>query len=91
MARSEDFAGGVEAARTPQFSTIQSQHARNFQAMSVLDLPHVLPNQNGMGQADLQRRRMGLSESGAGRSQSTVDDQMWIRSPRDFRTNNQES
>lgn len=91
MARSDEFAGGAEGARAPQFATIQSQHARNFQAMSVLDLPHALPNQNGMGQADLQRRRMGLAGSVSGRSQSTVDDQMWIRSPRDFRNDYKES
>ena len=91
MTRTEDFAGGVEGARAPQFSTIQSQHARNFQAMSVLDLPHALPNQNGLGAADLQRRRMGQIGSVSGRSQSTVDDQLWIRAPKDFRNDYKES
>lgn len=81
MARSEDFAGGADAAREPQFKTVQSQHNANFHGMSVLDTPYTIPNQNGMGSADLQRRIMGFHESVSGQSESTFDQSIWLRTP----------
>lgn len=78
MARSEDFAGGAEEVRQPQFRSVQQQHNANFHALSVLDLPSSLPNQNGMGQQDLQRRMMGFTESVSGRATSTFDKQLWM-------------
>lgn len=81
MARSEDFADGAERVRQPQFTSVQQQHNRNFQAMSVLDTPSVRPNQNGLGVADLQRRMIGFKDSATGRSESTYDQQIWLSHP----------
>jgi hypothetical protein len=81
MARSEDFAGGAEEVRQPQFQSVQQQHNRNFRAMSVLDTPSVIPNQNGMGTSDLQRRMIGFRDSATGRSESTYDKQIWLSHP----------
>ncbi len=77
MTRSEEFQGGNESARSPQFRSVQQQANRNFQATSVLD--NVLPNQNGMGRADLERRMVGSRNSPVGRSQTTFDKQLWLR------------
>lgn len=89
MTRSEDFQGGADGAREPQFKSVQTQHNANFRGMSVLDTPNVIPNQNGLGTADLQRRIMGFHESISGRSEGTFDKQIWLRTPetaqRDFR------
>lgn len=81
MTRSEDFADGAERVRQPQFSSVQQQHNRNFQPMSVLDTPSVIPNQNGMGAGDLQRRMIGFKDSATGRSESTYDKQIWLSHP----------
>ena len=81
MARSKDFADGAERVRQPQFKSIQQQHNANFRALSVLDTPSVIPNQNGMGEQDLQRRIMGNRSSSSGRSQSTFDRQIWLTNP----------
>lgn len=81
MARSEEFAGGAEEVRQPQFRSVQTQHNANFHALSVLDLPSSLPNQNGMGQQDLQRRMMGVTDSVSGRSTDTFDKQLWMHHP----------
>lgn len=81
MTRSEDFADGAERVRQPQFQSVQQQHNQNFRAMSVLDTPSVIPNQNGIGTSDLQRRRMGFHESASGRSESTFDKQIWLSRP----------
>lgn len=81
MARSEDFVDGAERVRQPQFTSIQQQHNANFRAMSVLDTPYAIPNQNGMGQADLQRRMIGFRESATGRSDSTYDKGIWLSHP----------
>jgi hypothetical protein len=79
MARSEDFAEGSERARRPQFQSVQQMSNRNFQAISVLD--NVIPNPNGMGQPDLQRRLVGSQGSASGRAQSTFDRQLWLKHP----------
>lgn len=78
MARSEEFAGGAEEVRQPQFKSVQQMSNRNFQAMSVLDTPMVIPNQNGMGKGDLERRMMGRNDSSSGRSPETFDKQLWL-------------
>lgn len=83
MTRSEDFQGGADSVRQPQFRSVQQQHNANFRPMSVLDLPGSLPNQNGMGSADLKRRMMGFFESAMGLSQTTYDSKLWLRSPQD--------
>lgn len=77
MARTEEFAGGFESVRAPQFKSVQQQHALNYQATSVLD--NVMPNQNGMGAQDLQRRLVGFGDSATGRSAETYDRQLWLR------------
>lgn len=77
MARTEDFADGYAQVREPQFKSVQQQHNRNFQAISVLD--NVQPNQNGMGAQDLQRRLVGSQGSPTGRSLETFDRQLWLR------------
>lgn len=77
MARSEDFAGGFESVREPQFKSVQQQHNQNYQPTSVLD--NVMPNQNGMGAQDLQRRLVGSQGAATGRSQETFDRQLWLR------------
>lgn len=79
MARTEDFADGAERVRNPQFQSVQQQANRNFLAISVLD--NVMPNQNGMGSQDLQRRLVGSQNSATGRSESTFDRQLWLRHP----------
>jgi hypothetical protein len=81
MARTEDFQGGADSVRQPQYQTVQSQHNRNFQAMSVLDTPGVIPNQNGMGQNDLRRRIMGFRDSISGTAESTFDKRLWLSNP----------
>lgn len=77
MARTEDFQGGYGEVREPQFRSVQQQANRNFEALSVLD--NLVPNQNGMGQADLQRKMVGSQNSPTGRSESTFDKQLWLR------------
>lgn len=77
MGRSDEFSDGVETVRAPKFQSVQQQANRHFAALSVLD--NVIPNQNGMGQVDLQRRIMGRSESTMGRSQETFDRQLWLQ------------
>jgi hypothetical protein len=79
MPRSEEFSEGTERARQPQFQSVQQQANRNFQALSVLD--NVIPNQNGMGSTDLQRRMVGSQGSVSGRSQTTFDRQLWLKHP----------
>jgi hypothetical protein len=81
MARSEEFTSGADSVRQPQFQSVQQQHNRNFRAMSVLDTPAVIPNQNGMGSSDLQRRMIGFRDSATGRSESTYDKQIWLSHP----------
>lgn len=81
MARSDEFADGAERVRQPQFRSIQQQHNANFRAMSVLDTPSVIPNQNGMGVGDLERRKIGFRDSATGRSESTYDKQIWLSHP----------
>lgn len=81
MARTEEFTSGADAVRQPQFSSVQQQHARNFQAMSVLDTPNVIPNQNGIGAPDLQRKIMGSRSSFSGSAQSTFDKSIWLTNP----------
>lgn len=78
MTRSEDFEGGAASVREPQFKSVQQQSNVNFRAMSVLDTPLVIPNQNGLGENDLQRKIMGRTESTSGRSQGTFDQQLWL-------------
>lgn len=80
---------GAANAQAPQFQTVQAQHNRNFRAQSVLDMPLILPNQNGMGVADLQRRKMGLNVSSTGQSDTTFEDQIWVKSqPQDLSRKN---
>jgi hypothetical protein len=81
MARTEEFNGGADSVRQPRFTSVQQQHNANFRAMSVLDTPSVIPNQNGMGTGDLQRRMIGFRESATGRSESTYDKQIWLSHP----------
>lgn len=81
MTRTEEFSNGAERVRSPQFETVQSQHNRNFQPASVLDTPYAIPNQNGMGQQDLQRRMIGFRDAASGRAQSTYDQQIWLKHP----------
>lgn len=81
MARTEEFNGGADSVRQPQFTSVQQQHNRNFRALSVLDTPSVKPNQNGLGTADLQRRMIGFRDSATGRSDSTYDQQIWLSHP----------
>jgi hypothetical protein len=81
MTRSEDFADGAERVRQPQFKSVQQQHNANFRAMSVLDTPYSIPNQNGMGTSDLQRRMIGFRDAATGRSDSTYDKQIWLGHP----------
>lgn len=76
MARSEEFSGGYSAAQSPQYRSVQQQHNRNYQKLSVLD--NLMPNQNGMGASDLQRRLVGISHSGSGTSKNTFDKSLWI-------------
>lgn len=78
MTRSEDFADGADSVRQPQFRSVQQQSNANFRALSVLDTPLVVPNQNGMGSNDLERKMMGRSESPSGRSQETFNQQLWL-------------
>lgn len=68
---------GFEKVRQPEFRSVQQQHNVNFQATSVLD--NVMPNQNGMGQQDLQRRLVGSQGPATGRSSETFDRQLWLR------------
>ncbi len=77
MARTEEFNSGNESARFPVFQSVQQQSNRNFTATSVLD--NVIPNQNGMGQADLERRLVGSQGSPVGRSETTFNRQLWLR------------
>lgn len=77
MTRSEDFADGAARVREPKFESVQQQSNRNFAALSVLD--NVMPNQNGMGVQDLQRRLVGSANPATGRSQETFDKQLWLR------------
>jgi hypothetical protein len=79
MARSEEFAEGYESVRRPQFQSVQQQSNRHFTPMSVLD--NIIPNQNGMGTQDLQRRMVGSTGGAVGRSQATFDRQLWLRHP----------
>ena len=79
MARTDEFEGGYAEVREPQFRSVQQQSNRNFLATSVLD--NVIPNQNGMGAADLQRRLVGSQNSMTGRSTSTFNQQLWLRHP----------
>ncbi len=79
MARSDDFNEGSERARTPQFQSIQQQSNRNYVAMSTLD--NVIPNNNGMGEPDLQRKLRGSQGSSSGRSEATFDKQLWLKHP----------
>lgn len=79
MARSEEFGEGFAKVREPQFKSVQQQSNRNFQATSVLD--NVMPNQNGMGSQDLERRMVGSQGPTVGRSQETFDKQLWLRHP----------
>lgn len=81
MARSEEFQSGADSVRSPQFSSVQQQGNRNFRALSVLDTPNVIPNQNGMGASDLQRKIMGQRSSASGSTKSTQDSQIWLTSP----------
>lgn len=76
-ARSEDFAGGFESVREPQFRSVQQIHNDNYRATSVLD--NLTPNQNGMGAQDLQRRLVGSQGAATGRSSETFDKQLWLR------------
>lgn len=78
MARSVDFQGGADEVRQPQFRSVQQQHNANFRALSVLDTPAVIPNQNGLGAADWERRKMGRVESTLGRATETFDRQLWL-------------
>ena len=77
MTRTEEFSGGAEEVRSPQFRSVQQQANRHFTATSVLD--NVIPNQNGMGTADLERRMVGSENSLVGRSKETFDRQLWLR------------
>lgn len=79
--RREDFDSAAESVRSPQFKSVQQQSNDRWQAMSILDLPSSLPNQNGMGAADLQRRMMGVPQSPIGSADSTYDRRLWLRSP----------
>lgn len=79
MRRSEEFSDGADKVRSPQFESVQQQSNRNFQAISVLD--NVIPNANGMGQMDLQRRMYGSKGSAIGRSETTFDRQLWLHHP----------
>jgi hypothetical protein len=81
MTRSEDFADGAERVRQPQFQSVQTQHNANFRAMSVLDTPYAIPNQNGIGTQDLQRRMIGFKDAATGRSEGTYDQQIWLSHP----------
>lgn len=76
MARQENFSDGYERVREPRFESIQQQGNRNFQATSVLD--NIMPNQNGIGTSDLQRRMMGIQSSAIGSAESTFDKRLWI-------------
>jgi hypothetical protein len=79
MTRTDEFIDGTDRARMPQFESVQQQANRNYQPRSVLD--NVIPNQNGMGTQDLQRRMVGSQNSSVGRSESTFDRQLWLRHP----------
>jgi hypothetical protein len=81
MARTEEFQSGADSVRQPRFQSVQTQHNANFRTMSVLDTPYAIPNQNGMGTQDLQRRMIGFREAAGGRSQSTYDQQIWLSHP----------
>lgn len=78
MARSEEFVDGAEQVRQPRFTSVQQQANHNFQALSVLDTPYVIPNQNGLGRDDLQRKTVGRTSSPSGRSKDTFDQQLWL-------------
>jgi hypothetical protein len=91
VTRSEDFADGAARVRQPQFSSVQQQHNANFKALSVLDTPSVIPNQNGMGTGDLQRRMIGFRDSATGRSESTYDKQIWLTHPDSAPRNNRKA
>lgn len=75
--RTEEFNGGSESSRSPQFQSVQQQSNRLYTARSVLD--NIIPNQNGMGSADLQRHLVGSQDSPSGRSEATFDRQLWLR------------
>lgn len=78
MARTEEFDDGAAKVRQPQFASVQQQANRNFQALSVLDTPNIIPNQNGLGEDDLQRKIVGRTETPSGRSKATFDRQLWL-------------
>lgn len=78
MARTEEFADGAARVKQPQFQSVQQQANEKFAALSVLDTPLVIPNQNGLGKDDLQRKIMGRTETVSGRSKTTFDDQLWL-------------
>jgi hypothetical protein len=78
VARSDEFAGGADEVRQPQFKSVQQMHNANFRALSVLDTPAVIPNANGLAPADHERRVMGRTESTSGRSTETFDRQLWL-------------
>lgn len=77
--RSEEMVGGYDSARNPQFESVQQQANRNFHALSVLD--NIIPNPNGLGSPDYQRRLYGSRSSASGRSQATFDRQLWLHHP----------
>lgn len=79
MDRSAEFEDGFAQVREPKFQTVQAQHNANYRATSVLD--NVIPNQNGLGSSDLQRRLVGSQGAATGRSQETFDRQLWLRHP----------
>lgn len=87
MARSEEFASGAEEVRQPQFKSVQQMHNDHARATSVLTVPGHLPNQNGMGTADRQRRLMGFRESASGMADSTYDQRLWMDRPTDAERN----
>lgn len=77
MDRSEEFGGGVEGARNPQFFSVQQQHDRNYHPTSVAS--QLRPGQNGQADADYERKLINVPRSPIGMGSETYDKGLWMR------------
>jgi hypothetical protein len=83
MPRTEEFEGGAESARASQFRTVQqSQGLRSYEKRSVLD--NLMPSNNGMDKAGVERVRIGVNHSTVGQSDDTFDKGLWLRNAEQF-------
>jgi len=71
--RSAEMVDGAERVREPRFNL---QTMNKYTRTSVLD--NLRPTANGFGQADQQRRLMGVRGSGSGSSEGTFEKRLWL-------------